>query len=101
MLDDLLILTLNGCGNVSLLTFDRDLIAQWLASTARKHGYVSPNMSNARDSEGTFQGRLPYTVPIKEWTTLADFIAGLIDPPVIVPGQLAILLDTTISLRER
>jgi hypothetical protein len=85
---------------VSLRISDRDSIAQWLASTARKHDYVSPRSRNARESGGTSQGRPTYTVAIKEWTTLAEFIAGLTDPPVNVPGQLAMLLDTTISLRE-
>ncbi|KAF1934511.1 hypothetical protein EJ02DRAFT_492701 [Clathrospora elynae] len=77
-----------------------NFIAQWLATTARKHGYVSPKVKNTSKIGNIPQGRPTYTLASKEWTKLAEFIARLTDLPVDVPLKIATLLDTTISLRQ-
>ncbi|KAH7396155.1 hypothetical protein BKA66DRAFT_438117 [Pyrenochaeta sp. MPI-SDFR-AT-0127] len=77
-----------------------DSIAQWLASTAKAHGYVSSKTKNAKKEGNRSQGRPTYTLAIKEWTALAEFIAKITDPPVQIPQKLADLLDATISLRQ-
>lgn len=77
-----------------------DSIAEWLASTARKHGYVSAKAKNSKKSSNSSAVRPTYTVATKEWTVLAEYIAKLSDPPVDVPRKLAALLDTTIGLRQ-
>jgi hypothetical protein len=82
-----------------MLTLARDLIAQWLASTAKKHGYVPSKGKGAAKVPKAAQGRQTYTVALKEWVALAEFIAGM-TPPIFVPNKLATLLDTTISLRH-
>jgi hypothetical protein len=82
-----------------MLTLARDLIAQWLASTAKKHGYVPSKGKGAAKVPKAAQGRQTYTVALKEWVALAEFIAGM-TPPIFVPNKLTTLLDTTISLRQ-
>jgi hypothetical protein len=77
----------------------RDSIAQWLASTAKKHGYVSSKGKGGAKTASASQGRATYTIAIKEWVALAEFIVGK-TPAVIVPVKLATLLDATISLRQ-
>ena len=77
-----------------------DSIAQWLASTAKSRGYVSPKAKNSNKGSKAISGRPTYTVALKEWTALAEYIVGLTDPPVAVPKKLAALLDATIVLRE-
>ncbi|KAH6639064.1 hypothetical protein C7974DRAFT_304256 [Boeremia exigua] len=80
---------------MQVLINNRDAIAQWLATTAKSRGYLS---SKAKGSGKT--GRPTYTIPTKEWTPMAEFIAALVDPPVRVPHKLAMLLDVTIQLRQ-
>ncbi|PVH92820.1 hypothetical protein DM02DRAFT_698351 [Periconia macrospinosa] len=65
-----------------------DSIAHWLASTARNRGYVSPKAKKSGKSGKALVGGPTYTVAIKEWTAMAEFIAGLT------------LLDATIALRH-
>lgn len=84
----------------NLLTVFSDSIAQWLASTAKTRGYVSPKSKKSNKNAKAAQGRPTYTVAIKEWTAMAEFIAGLTDPTVDVPEKLATLLDVTIGLRQ-
>ncbi|KAF2447907.1 hypothetical protein P171DRAFT_453049 [Karstenula rhodostoma CBS 690.94] len=76
-----------------------DAIAQWLATTAKSRGYVSPEAKNTSKA-GKGQGRPTYTLPTKEWTAHAEFLVGLADPIVSVPEKLAALLDATIGLRQ-
>jgi hypothetical protein len=87
-------------GPKCFLTAHSDSIAQWLATTAKARGYSSQKSKGSSKSAKASQGKQTYTIPIKEWTPMAAFIAGLIDPPVTVPIELAALLDTTISLRQ-
>ncbi|KAJ8108349.1 hypothetical protein OPT61_g8231 [Boeremia exigua] len=77
-----------------------DSIAQWLATTAKNRGYVSSKAKKSSKNTKTPHGRPTYTIPIREWTPMAEFIVALTDPPVDVPEKLAILLDLTIHLRQ-
>ncbi|KAF1918794.1 hypothetical protein BDU57DRAFT_535853 [Ampelomyces quisqualis] len=76
-----------------------DSIAEWLASTAKRHGYVPAKSKGAAKANAGATGRPTYTVALKDWTVLAEFIAGK-NPPIFVPVKLAALLDATISLRQ-
>ncbi|PVH92655.1 hypothetical protein DM02DRAFT_677365 [Periconia macrospinosa] len=69
-----------------------DSIAQWLASTARNRGYVSPKARRSGKPGKAPQapGCPTYTVAIKERTAMAEFIAGLSDPTINVPEKLLI-----------
>jgi hypothetical protein len=80
-----------------ILIVNRDSIAQWLASTAKKHGYIAGKGKGA--VKPIAQGRPTYTVALKEWVALAEFIAGK-TPPVLVPVKIVTLLDTTITRRQ-
>ncbi|KAF3054003.1 hypothetical protein E8E11_006452 [Didymella keratinophila] len=77
-----------------------DSIAQWLATTAKARGYISPKSKGSGKSAKAPQGRPTYTILAKEWTPMAEFIAALVNPPVIIPSKLAALLDITILLRQ-
>jgi hypothetical protein len=90
---------------------DTDAIAGWLATTAKRFGYVSTTKSKStrkkgkeRKATGTTaqqaHGRPSYTVAIKDFTVLAEFIAGKKDPEIKVPPKLAALLDRTITARR-
>ncbi|KAF2703036.1 hypothetical protein K504DRAFT_452005 [Pleomassaria siparia CBS 279.74] len=90
-----------------------DSIANWLATTAEKIGYVSEARSkkakrkakakakpsgDGTQSQPLPQGRQTYTIAIKDFTILAEYIAA--KDEVEVPPKLAALLDRTISLRQ-
>lgn len=77
-----------------------DSIAQWLASTARRLGYISSKAKNSKKQAKASKGQHTYTIAIKDWTVLAEHIAGQDDPPINVPRKLAALLDATIALRQ-
>jgi hypothetical protein len=91
---------LNKYGPKCFLTAYSNSIAQWLTTTAKARGYSSPKSKGVGKSAKAPQGKQTYTIPVKEWMPMASFIAGLIEPPVIVPVELATLLDITISLRQ-
>ncbi|KAF2733386.1 hypothetical protein EJ04DRAFT_513260 [Polyplosphaeria fusca] len=92
---------------------DTDTIAGWLATTAKRLGYVSESVSETKPKtarlkgkarktakDTSTQGRPTYTIQIKDFTALAGYIAEYKTPPVQVPPKLAALLDRTIATRE-
>ncbi|KAF2743197.1 hypothetical protein M011DRAFT_471557 [Sporormia fimetaria CBS 119925] len=91
---------------------DTDAIASWLATTAKRFGYVAEAQSrNARRNAArkakkenkntpTHTGRPTYTVALKDFSVLAKFIAQKEDPKIRVPERLAALLDRTITARQ-
>jgi hypothetical protein len=80
---------------------DTDSIASWLATTARECGYVSLSKSKGPKNKGkTPPVRQTYTIPIKDFTTLAEFVATRTEPPVDVPPKFASLLDRAIAARQ-
>lgn len=87
---------------------DTDTIASWLATTAKRFGYVSETRSKssrkkgkarAADTQSTSQGRPTYTIAIKDFTILAKFIAAKDEPHIQVPPKFATLLDRAIATR--
>lgn len=70
-----------------------------MAYTAQQHGYVASKGKKKGSAGNAAKGQPTYTVAIKDWTVLAEYIAGQ-EPPINVPVKLATLLDTTISLRQ-
>lgn len=98
---------------------DTDSIASYLATTAKRYGYVSESKSKsakkrakARNTAGPAasdasqsnvsgsQGRRTYTIAIKDFTVFAEFVAAQNDPPVQVSAKFASLLDRAIATRE-
>lgn len=97
---------------------DMDSIASWLATTAHRRGYTSesPALSKSakkrnkkkgktKDGGNTSQpqqthGQRTYTISIKDFTILAEFIAAQDEPRIHVPPRLAALLDRTITTRQ-
>ncbi|KAF2106597.1 hypothetical protein BDV96DRAFT_638144 [Lophiotrema nucula] len=81
---------------------DTDAIASWLATTAKRYGYISqaPTANGAKSQKTGKQGRINYTIAVKDFTTLAEFLAKKTDPIIQVPYKLAALLDRNISIRR-
>jgi hypothetical protein len=90
-----------------------DAIANWLATTAEKFGYVSETKSKKskskkkskakQDESGTqpqapARGRQTYTIATKDFIALAEYISA--QDEAEVPPKLAALLDQTIFLRQ-
>lgn len=92
---------------------DTDALASWLASTAHQLGYVAETQTKSSRKKGKNrkvaqkqaaanqnQVRRNYTIAIKDFTVLAQFIASKHEPKVQVPQGLARLLDRTIKARQ-
>ncbi|KAH7079740.1 hypothetical protein FB567DRAFT_607183 [Paraphoma chrysanthemicola] len=89
---------------------DTDNVASWLATTAKRLGFEPASgsgskkrkkaKSNSSKASPLQSGRKTYTVPIKDFTVLAEYLARQDDPPVKVPVKFGALLDRAISTRE-
>lgn len=106
---------------------DTNTVASWLATTAKNCGYASdllqqnnqkqqPNQPSqrlkgkarkqAREAAkelggNTTQQKLPTcTIPVQEFVSLAEYIAGYTKLPVSVPMSFVIALDRAISVRK-
>ncbi|KAF2179826.1 hypothetical protein K469DRAFT_693714 [Zopfia rhizophila CBS 207.26] len=97
---------------------DTDTVASWLATTAKRFGFVSETKSKSAKKRGkakkaengshdspqppkpTPQGRPTYTIAIRDFTVLAEFIASKDQPPIQVPPRFASLLDRAITTRQ-
>ncbi|KAF1989571.1 hypothetical protein K402DRAFT_390531 [Aulographum hederae CBS 113979] len=95
---------------------DTDAIATWLANTATRCGY-SPDLLSGPTSTQTGRSKgkakkatkeqaqnskaVPkYTLAIKDFISLAHYIAGYTHPPVTVTSGLVAVLDRAISVRK-
>ncbi|KAH4204566.1 hypothetical protein HBI81_215390 [Parastagonospora nodorum] len=76
-----------------------DQIVQWLASTAKKHGYVASKGIGAIKAPNPYVGPQTYTVALKEWLILGEFVAKQA-PPIIVPAKLADIIEVSIRIRQ-
>jgi len=86
-------------GYDSMLMVTRDQIAHWLASTAKKHGYVACKGIGAIQASNPGLGPRSHTVARKEWVPLARFIVDQ-DPPIVVPVKVAEIIEVSIKIRE-
>lgn len=106
---------------------DTNIIAHWLATTAENCGWASdllrkqnatqsqpskrskgkgpkpaqePNEKSAPNSSNSGVAKPPtYTIAVKDFVSLAEFIAAFNKPPVHVPSKIVTVIDRAISLR--
>jgi hypothetical protein len=73
-----------------------------------QHGFESDAEKKGKNKKGkakqttlaTPAAKITYTVPIKDFTVLAEFLVGKGDPPVQVPTKFGALFDRAILSRE-
>lgn len=109
---------------------DTDTVATWLAVKARQHGYPvdqlsgtdstkpsatskrlkgkarkqakeAPSQPERAPAAGGFSAKSRYTIKIKDFVALAEFIAGYTNPIVQVPVELVKALNRAINLRAQ
>ncbi|KAI4088065.1 MAG: hypothetical protein LQ344_006327 [Seirophora lacunosa] len=106
---------------------DTDIVATWLAVKAKQHGYpvdiedpskpsstskrlkgkARKEAKEAQAQVGTSRAaaasstKPKYTVKIKDFVSLAEFIAGCTNPVIQVPNAFATALDQAIKLRAQ
>jgi hypothetical protein len=101
---------------------DTDAVASWLASTARAAGFVAEQPAQSGNQPPTAEGtpgpratankgrlkgkqrkeaRAKYTVALRDFVPMADFIAKQQKPRAVVPVELSLTLDRVIASRLR
>ncbi|CAD0096497.1 unnamed protein product [Aureobasidium mustum] len=115
-------------GSYTIYKEDTDSVATWLASTARRCGYsfdllttvakpasqTAPRLkgkarklakvaaSTKNESlESKQSGTTTYTIAVKDFIPLAEYIAAFQQPPVKVPSSFVRVLDRAITLRRK
>lgn len=110
-------------GSYTIYKEDTDSVATWLASTAKQCGYPLDYLTRPKDDLASQKGsRLKgkahelaktaasakigssgsttYTIAVKDFIPLAEYIVVFRDPPVRVPSSLVHVLDRAIALRR-
>ncbi|KAG9634568.1 hypothetical protein KCU64_g15366, partial [Aureobasidium melanogenum] len=117
-------------GSYAIYKEDTDSVATWLASTAKECGYPLDFLTETGDdlssqkgsrlkckarklakaatsaesgsSESTaYSGLMTYTIAIKDFIPLAEYIVAFQKPPVKVPSAFIKSLDRAIALRQK
>jgi hypothetical protein len=78
---------------------DTEVVASWLANTAREHGYDNP-LGSAPASNTPNGTKAKYVLAIRDFAPLAEHIAAVKDAKIALPVWFEIALERVIWVRS-